>query len=71
MKKLLNFLNTIATHEKMVKKLDEEIAPVLAGEVKLIEYQNWSVILESHNGNTFCCDFPHIMRGVIKKIQGR
>ena len=40
MKKLLNFLNTIATHEKMVKKLDEEIAPVLAGEVKLIEYQN-------------------------------
>lgn len=40
MKKLLNFLNTIATHEKMVKKLDEEIALVLAGEVKLIEYQN-------------------------------
>ena len=40
MKKLLNFLNTIATHEKMVKKLDEEIALVLAGKVKLIEYQN-------------------------------
>ena len=34
MKKLLNFLNTIATHEKMVKKLDEEIALVLAGKVK-------------------------------------
>ena len=40
MKKLLDFLNTIATHEKMVKKLDEEMAPVLAGEVKLIEHKS-------------------------------
>lgn len=40
MKKLLNFLNTIATHEKMVKKLDEEIAPGSSWRSEVVEYQN-------------------------------
>jgi predicted helicase len=37
MKRLLDFLNTIATHEKYVEKLDEIIAPILSGEVPLVE----------------------------------
>ncbi len=37
MKKLMDFLNTIATHEKMVADLDEVILPMLHGEVKLLE----------------------------------
>lgn len=37
MEKLLDFLNTIATHERYVKKLDEIIAPILHGEVDLID----------------------------------
>ena len=37
MKRLLDFLNTIATHEKYVEELDELIAPVLKGTVSLIE----------------------------------
>lgn len=37
MKKLLDFLNAIATHEKHVEKLDEIIAPILNGTVPLVE----------------------------------
>ena len=37
MKRLLDFLNTIAMHEKYVEKLDEIIAPILRGVVPLIE----------------------------------
>jgi hypothetical protein len=33
----LDFLNTIATHEKYVEKLDEIIAPILSGDVPLVE----------------------------------
>lgn len=37
MKKLMDFLNTIATHEKIVAELDELLLPILHGEVKLFE----------------------------------
>lgn len=37
MKRLLDFLNTIATHEKRIKELDEMIAPILNGAVPLVE----------------------------------
>lgn len=38
MKRLLNFLNTLAIHERLVKKLDEVISPVINGEVSLTEH---------------------------------
>lgn len=34
--RLLDFLNTIAIHEKYVEKLDEMIAPILNGVVPLV-----------------------------------
>lgn len=37
MKRLLDFLNTIAIHEKYVEKLDELVAPILNGTVPLVE----------------------------------
>lgn len=37
MKKLLDFLNAIAIHEKHVEKLDEMIAPILNGTVPLVK----------------------------------
>lgn len=37
MKRLLDFLNTIAAHEKRIKELDEMIAPILNGAVPLVE----------------------------------
>ena len=37
MKRLLDFLNTIATHEKCVKRLDDIVLPILHGEVSLFE----------------------------------
>lgn len=37
MKRLLDFLNIIALHEKYVERLDEVIAPILNGTVSLIE----------------------------------
>lgn len=40
MKRLLDFLNTIAMHEKYVEKLDEVIAPILEGLVPLVENEN-------------------------------
>ena len=40
MKRLLDFLNTIAMHEKYVKRLDEVIAPILEGLVPLVENEN-------------------------------
>lgn len=40
MKRLLDFLNTIALHEKYVERLDEAIAPILKGLVPLIENEN-------------------------------
>lgn len=40
MKRLLDFLNTIALHEKYVERLDETIAPILKGLVPLIENEN-------------------------------
>lgn len=40
MKRLLDFLNTIAMHEKYIEELDEIIAPVLNGEVPLVENTN-------------------------------
>ena len=40
MKRLLDFLNTIATHEKYVKILDETVAPILNGTISLIENEN-------------------------------
>ncbi len=36
MRCLLDFLNTIATHEKLVEKLDETLLPVLQGKVRLL-----------------------------------
>ena len=36
MRRLLDFLNTIAIHEKYVEKLDEMIAPILNGVVPLV-----------------------------------
>ena len=38
MKRLLDFLNTIATHEKYVCELDELIAPILNGSVTFMSY---------------------------------
>lgn len=40
MKGLLDFLNTIATHEHLIKELDEIIAPVLDGSISLIENED-------------------------------
>lgn len=40
MKRLLDFLNTIAMHEKYVEKLDEIVAPILEGSVPLVENEN-------------------------------
>ena len=40
MNRLLDFLNTIATHEKYVKELDEIIAPIFTGAVSLVENKN-------------------------------
>lgn len=40
MKRLLDFLNTVATHEKCVAKLDGIIAPILNGAVPLVENGN-------------------------------
>ena len=37
MKRLLNFLNTIAIREKCIEELDEIIALILSGDVQLIE----------------------------------
>lgn len=39
MRRLLNFLNTIAVHEKLVEKLDDILLPVLQGKVSLFENQ--------------------------------
>lgn len=40
MKRLLDFLNTIATHEKRVEELDDVLMPVLHGEVNLLENES-------------------------------
>ena len=40
MKRLLDFLNAIAMHEKYVEKLDEVIAPILEGLVPLVENES-------------------------------
>lgn len=40
MRRLLDFLNTIATHEKYIKELDEIIVPILDGSVSLIENED-------------------------------
>lgn len=37
MRRLLNFLNTLAIREKYIKTIDELVAPILKGSVKLIE----------------------------------
>ena len=40
MRRLLDFLNTIAIHEKCIEKLDEMIAPILNGAVPLVENED-------------------------------
>ncbi len=40
MKRLLNFLNAIAMHERYVEKLDEIVAPILKGMIPLVENEN-------------------------------
>lgn len=39
MRRFLDFLNTIAAHEKLVEKLDDILLPVLQGKVRLLENQ--------------------------------
>ena len=39
MRRLLDFLNIIATHEHCIEELDEIIAPALEGSISLIDYE--------------------------------